>query len=171
MERIPRAVHKIAAIAAMSENRVIGQDNKLPWTLPEDWANFHRVTKGKAFIMGRKSYESEDALISSYKNVILSRQKGLSLVEHCQLAESPAEALALLQDEEEVFILGGSSIFEQMMPSCNQLYLTIVHHTFVGDAYFPEVDWSQWKLTKSVYHPIDEQHAYAFSLNEYARLP
>lgn len=160
-------MQRIAAIAAMSENRVIGKDNKLPWTLPDDWANFHRVTKDKPFIMGRKSFQAEDALISDYKNVIITTQEALNVPEHTQVANSPHSALELLQEEPEIFILGGATIFVQMMPWINYLYLTIVHHTFEGDAFFPEIDWNKWKQTKSVYHEKDERHAFAFSLNEY----
>ena len=157
----------IAAIAAMSENRAIGHNNKLLWDLPDDWANFRRVTQGKAFVMGRKSFQAEDALISDYRNVVITTQEALDLPDHSQIANSPEAALNLLQDESEIFILGGATIFEQMMPRINYLYLTIVHHTFTGDAYFPEIDWDQWALTQSVYHPADDRHAYPFSLNEY----
>lgn len=160
-------MQRIAAIAAMSENRVIGKDNKLLWSLPDDWKNFRRVTEGKPFIMGRKSYEAEDALISDYRNVIITRRERMELPEHTLLASSPEKALELLREEEEVFVLGGATIFEQMMPSVNYLYLTIVHHVFQGDAYFPEVDWERWLLVKSDYHKIDDNHDYAFSLNEY----
>lgn len=160
-------MQKIAAIAAMSENRVIGKDNKLPWKLPDDWANFRRVTAGKPFVMGRKSFQADDALISDYRNVIITTQEALLLPEHTQIANSPEAALELLKDEPELFILGGETIFAQLMPRINYLYLTIVHHTFEGDAFFPELDWEQWNLINSVYHEADVQHAYAFSLNEY----
>ncbi len=160
-------MQRIAAIAAMSENRVIGIDNKLPWTLPDDWANFHRVTQGKPFIMGRKSFQAEDALISDYRNVIITSQEALNVPENTLLANGPKAALEVLKDEPDIFILGGETIFVQMMPWINYLYLTIVHHTFEGDAFFPEVDWDKWTLTSSVYHEKDERHAYAFSLNEY----
>ncbi|MCB0630751.1 MAG: dihydrofolate reductase [Saprospiraceae bacterium] len=160
-------MQRIAAIAAMSENRAIGKNNKLLWKLPDDWANFRRVTAGKAFIMGRKSYEAEDALISDYRNVIITHQKDLKVPENTLIANSPEEALELVQDESEVFVLGGAAIFKQMLPMVNYLYLTIVHHVFDGDAYFPEIDWSDWRLIKSDYHPVDKDHAYPFSLNEY----
>lgn len=160
-------MQRIAAIAAMSENRVIGKDNKLPWKLPDDWKNFRRVTAGKPFIMGRKSFQAEDALVSNYRNVIITSRESLETPANTQIAGSPKAALRLLEDEPEVFILGGGSIFEQLMPSINYLYLTIVHDTFEGDAYFPEIDWDRWRLVRSVHHQVDEQHAYPFSLNEY----
>lgn len=167
MDRIPNTEYRISAIAAMSENRAIGKDNKLLWDLPDDWANFRQVTAGKAFIMGRKSYEAEDALISDYRNIIITSNEQMDLPDNAQIALSPKEALNLLAGESEVFILGGSSIFEQMIPYCNYLYLTIVHHVFAADAYFPEINWDQWQLTKSVFHEQDDRHAYSFSLNEY----
>ena len=119
--------------------------------------------------MGRKSYEAEDALISAYKNVIITHRKQMALPENCLLANSPGEALTLLRDEPEIFILGGSTIFEQTMPLFNYMYLTIVHHHFSGDAFFPEIDWSQWEEVKSIFHPADAKHDYSFSLNEYRR--
>lgn len=134
-------MQRIAAIAAMSENRAIGKDNKLLWSLPDDWANFRRVTDGKPFIMGRKSYEAEDALISDYRNVIITGREEMDLPEHTVIAHSPEAALAILREEPEVFVLGGASVFAQMLPMVNYLYLTIVHHVFNGDAYFPEIDW------------------------------
>lgn len=160
-------MQRIAAIAAMSENRAIGKNNKLLWDLPDDWANFRRVTAGKAFIMGRKSFQAEDALLSEYRNVIITTQEALRLPENAQIADSPRAALEILKDEPEIFVLGGGAIFAQMMPRINYLYLTIVHHTFDGDTYFPEIDWQKWKLTRSQYHEKDERHAYSFSLNEY----
>lgn len=164
-------MQRIAAIAAMSENRAIGKDNKLLWDLPDDWANFRRVTKGKPFVMGRKSFQAEDALVSDYRNVVITTRKTLRVPDNTQIANRPAAALELLKHESEIFILGGETIFEQLMPQINYLYLTIVHHTFDGDAFFPKVDWNKWVLTKSVYHEKDERHAYSFSLNEYEPAP
>jgi len=160
-------MQRIAAIAAISENHAIGKNNKLLWSLPDDWANFHRVTAGKPFIMGRKSYQAEDALISDYRNVILTSRELKGLPPHTQTATNTQKALALLKDEPEIFILGGGSVFKQMLPLINYLYLTIVHHTFQGDTYFPEIDWSRWQLVESVFHPADERHKFSFSLNEY----
>jgi len=153
----------------MSENRVIGIQNHLPWQLPDDWVNFRKVTAGKAFMMGRKSYEAEDALLSDYRNVIVSRQPDLQLPPHCQHAESIEAAMDLLADESEFFILGGAAIFRQTLPLANYLHRTLVHAQVVGDAFFPEVDWSQWTLVRSEEHTADERHEYAFSMEEWQR--
>ena len=160
---------KIALISAMSENQVIGINNRLPWTLPKDWENFRRVTAGKAFLMGRMSYITEDALLSSYRNIILSSQTDLPLCPQCERAANLSEAASLLANEKEYFILGGSKVYEQTMHWANYLYLTIVHAEVEGDAYFPKINWEKWELVESVRHEADAQHAYAFSLNEYRK--
>lgn len=153
----------------MSLNRVIGQDNHLVWDLPADWENFRRITEGSIFIMGRKSYEAEDALISDRHNLILSRQEDLTLGANSAQVQSLEQALEQTRSEEEVFILGGASIFAQALPLADYLYLTIVHDFFEGDAFFPEVDWRNWRLVKSSRHQQDERHDHIFSMNEYER--
>lgn len=156
-------------IAAMSENRVIGLDNRLPWHLPDEWKHFRNVTEGKAFIMGRKSYEAPDALHSGYRNIVLSSQSPSTPEPLTEYAKDFSEVLALLSGESEVFILGGASIFEQMMPLAQRLYLTIVHAQVEGDAYFPAFDQDEWQLRSSEFHDADNDHAYSFSMNMYAR--
>lgn len=160
---------RIALIAALSENRVIGLNNRLPWNLPADWENFRLVTAGAPFLMGRKSFETEDALWSDYKNVVISSKANLHLPDNAIQASSIEEGLAMLALEPLVFILGGASVFEQTLHIANYMYLTHVHGVFEGDAFFPEPDWAQWQLVRSLRHEADERHAYAFSLNEYSR--
>ena len=160
---------RISLIAALSENRVIGINNHLPWDLPDDWKNFKQVTKGKAFIMGRKSYEAEDPLYSDKINVILSHQD-LALPEGFLLAKSVDSALELLKNEDEIFILGGETIFRQTLHLADYMYLTIVHHSFEGDAFFPEIEWKNWKLVRIQRHEKDFRHQYAFSFKEYEKI-
>ena len=161
---------KISIVAAMSENRIIGNQNKLMWSLPADWENVHKVVKGKPCIMGRKSYESEDMLYSKYLNIVLSSQSMNNLPTLFEHAFNLDEAFDRLANEKEIIIFGGSRVFAESMPKVNYMYLTIVHHEFAGDAYFPEVDWQQWHLVKSIKHQVDERHAHPFSLNEYERI-
>jgi dihydrofolate reductase len=159
----------LSLIAAMSENRVIGHHNRLPWNLPDEWSNFKKITQGKPFLMGRKSYESGDGLFSDYRNVVLSTQPQLLLPKGFEQARDLPGALALLQHESEVFVLGGAEIFEELLPRAHRLYLSIVHAQLEGDAFFPEIPWADWTLTQSVRHEADEHHAYAFSMNQYLR--
>lgn len=156
-------------IAAMSENHVIGQNNRLPWHLPDEWKHFRKATDGKAFLTGRKSFEAPDALHSPYRNVVLTRNQNFVKSADTELAEDLNDGIALLKDENEVFVLGGASVFKQALPLAERLYLTIVHTMVDGDAFFPNVNWDEWELISSDYHDMDEHHQYAFSMNLYIR--
>lgn len=161
---------ELAIIVAMSENRCIGRNNCLPWHLPDEWANFRRIAEGKPFLMGRKSYESPDGLYSDYRNIVLSRHPNLPLPHQpAELASSLDDALAELADEKQVLILGGVSLFEELLPKTDKLYLSVIHAHIAGDVFFPEVDFSEWTLVESRYHSVDDLHAYAFSMNHYVR--
>ncbi len=157
-------------IAAMSENRCVGQGDHLPWKLPDEWEYFKKTTDGKPFLVGRKSYEAADGLYSRYRNVVVSSRDNLAL-EHqpAEQARNLDEALAMLANEEEVFVLGGVSIFKELLPRADKLYLTIVHATIEGDAYFPEVNWADWKEVYCDRHEADDQHKYAFSMKRFVR--
>lgn len=156
-------------IAAMSENHVIGLNNSLPWHLPDEWTHFRKVTAGKAFMMGRKSFEAPDALHSEYRNVIITSQPPAQAEPHVEYAKDISGAIALLSDETDVFILGGASIFQQMLPLAQRMYLTIIHAQVEGDAYFPAFDPNDWQLASSEFHDTDDAHAYSFSMNLYVR--
>ncbi len=170
MNSAKRSPKTLSIIAAMSENHCVGQDGHLPWKLPDEWKYFKLTTDGKPFLIGRKSYDSPDGLYSSYRNVVVSSQEDLALTHlPAEQAESLDEALATLANEEEVFVLGGASIFEALLPRADKLYLTIVHTNVEGDAYFPEIDWAEWREVYSDRHEADEQHEYAFSMKRYTR--
>lgn len=156
----------IYLIAAMSENHVIGIHNRLPWHLPDEWEHFRKITDGKPFVMGRKSYEAPDALHSTYLNVVLSSHKKPGYPIY---ASSIQEALDILAEEKEIFILGGETVFRQTIHLADKLYLTVVHAHIEGDAVFPSVSSEEWEIESSEYHPADEAHQYAFSMNVYAR--
>jgi dihydrofolate reductase len=159
----------ISLIAAVSENGVIGIHNRLPWYLPADLANFRRITAGHKFIMGRKSYEAEDKLCSDAGNVIVTRNKNYKISEHDSVAPNLREAIELLNKEEEIFILGGAEIFEQSIDIADKLYITLVHGKFPGDAFFPEIDMSIWKVSRKTNHAADDENAYDYSFLEYVR--
>lgn len=160
---------KLCIIAAMSENHVIGSNNSLPWHLPDEWAHFRRVTAGKAFIMGRKSFEAPDALHSERRNVVITSHPPADAAPDTSYAKDIQEAIALLSRETDVFVLGGASIFKQMLPLAERMYLTIVHAQVEGDAFFPEFDPGEWQLVSSEFHDSDDDHAYSFSMNVYSR--
>jgi dihydrofolate reductase len=160
----------LSVIAAVAQNDVIGKDNQLPWHLPADTAYFRQLTHAAPMLMGRKTAESPDMLLSEKRNLVISRQIRPTQ-QHPPMewyADLPT-ALNMAQQEREVFICGGAEIYRQTMPMVDQLYITRVHYTFEGDAFFPAVEEEQWKLVSQLMHPADSDHAYSFSFLIYRR--
>ena len=159
----------ISLIAAMSENRVIGVQNRLPWHLPADLANFKKVTAGKKFIMGRKSYEAEDNLYSESGNIVITRQKNYPVSANDAVSPNLQHAIEKLHQETEIFILGGAEIFALSMDLADKLYITLIHGKFIGDAFFPEIDLNIWKISKQKDYEADAENPYNYSFIEYRR--
>lgn len=162
----------LSIIAAMGQNRVIGSKNQLPWSLPDDHAWFIRTTAGKPFIMGRNSYQSPDAFLSSHSNYILSRRSEMEMCSNCTLVADLDIAIdqALTAAIDEVFVIGGSSVYELSLSRCDRLYLTMVEATPEGDAFFPEINWQEWREVQAEFHPADARHQYAFWFRVYDRI-
>ncbi|HRN96157.1 MAG TPA: dihydrofolate reductase [Candidatus Levybacteria bacterium] len=152
---------KISLIAAISENKVIGRDNALPWHISEDLKRFKAITKGHPVIMGRKTYESIGRLLPNRTNIIITRDKDYKVNEAITVSsiESAIEE-AKKVDQEEIFIIGGGQIFEQVIEIADKLYLTIVHTSIDGDVYFP--DYSEF--TEEIYKKdsSNENFTYTF---------
>ena len=127
----------LSMIAAMSDNRVIGVSNSLPWNIPEDLRHFREITSGHPVIMGRKTFESIGRPLPKRRNIVISRQSSYR-ADGIETVTSLESALALKFDTEEVFIIGGAEIYRQALPFCQKIYLTVVHQKFEGDAFFPE---------------------------------
>jgi dihydrofolate reductase len=133
----------VSAIAAMSENRVIGMNNQLPWHIPEDLKHFKETTVGKPVIMGRLTYESVGVPLPKRENIVITRNPDYAVV-GCKIVHSVKEALDYCKDkypeDQEVFIIGGAQIYKESLPLLNRIYLTIIHKQVQGDAFFPEVN-------------------------------
>lgn len=127
------------AIAAMSENRVIGKDGQLPWHLPEDFKWVKSCTKGEAIAMGRKTFESMGRPLPGRLNIVLSRRT----FEHPDCVHLPSiDALESYHCGKTIWIFGGAEIYRQSLTRTADLYLTIVRGEFEGDAFFPPFeDW------------------------------
>lgn len=151
-------------MVARSDNRVIGKDNDLVWHMPADLKYFKETTTGHYVIMGRKTYESVNKPLPGRTNVIVTRQPGYHR-EGCAVVHSVEEAFALGEKNEqnEVFILGGSQIYEQTMDLADRIYLTEIKAEFEGDAYFPKIDASVWKEVKREEHEPDEKNPYPYA--------
>jgi dihydrofolate reductase len=137
--------------------------------MPADWKNFRKITEGKPFIMGRNSYLAPDKLLSTSRSIILSHSGIPDLCENCIRVEDWESAFALVKNEPEVFILGGQRIFEQAILFADYIYLTLIHARISGDAFFPEIDLSAWKLVRNRTFRRDEKNPYDYSFLEYVR--
>ena len=143
----------------MDRNHLIGNKNQLPWHLPADFAHFKSVTMGKPIVMGRKTYESIGKPLPGRTNIVLSRKPD-SQFEGVECVSSFAEAVALVPDAQEIMVIGGSTIYEMLLPEVNRLYFTYVDAEFEGDAWFPDFDEKQWLEKESIIRPADEKNHY-----------
>lgn len=135
----------ISMIAAMAENRVIGQNNQIPWRAPGEMKHFKEITMGHTLIMGRKTFESIGRPLPGRDTIVVTRDPNFT-VEGVTRANSLSQALELADTNKEVFIAGGSEIYRQYLDQVETLYLTVIHIEPEGDAFFPEFDRSQFSL-------------------------
>ena len=141
---------KIALIAAMDQNRAIGYQGSIPWNLPEDLKFFRNMTRGHPVIMGRSTYESIGKLLPKRENIILTRNPDypVSGAETYASLEAAFETLkSKLKEDDMVFVIGGGQIYEQALPYATHMYVTYIHQTFDGDAFFPSWNAKEWKET------------------------
>lgn len=158
---------KISMIAAMGKNRVIGLDNKMPWHLPADLQWFKKVTLGSPIIMGRKTYDSIGRPLPGRLNIILSRNKNLK-IEGCSVVNSLDAAIQLAKEsdntKDEIFITGGSHLYNKFVSKADRLYLTLIDEEFEGDTYFPDYTEFNWENVSEIFNSSDDKnpHSYTF---------
>jgi len=142
---------EIIIIAAMSENRVIGKDNALPWSIKEDMARFKRLTKGWPCVMGRKTWESlpTKPLPGRLNIVVSSKIEDGSFPPDVKIFPSLSAAVENCSGYEKIFIIGGESIYRQALALADKIELTVVHKKYEGDAFFPEIDMTCWQLSNT----------------------
>ena len=128
----------LSLIAAMAENRVIGNGPMIPWDLADDRRRFREITWGAPVIMGRKTFESLGRPLPGRMNIVLTRRPDFKPA-GCLVAHDLEDALRLAEEAEEVFICGGSDLYRQAMPLADRIFLTVLHRDFDGDALFPEI--------------------------------
>lgn len=158
---------QISIITAIDRNHVIGIANRLPWSLPADLLRFKRVTWGKPIIMGRNTHESIGRPLPGRTNIVLSRQKTEYL--GCFVYNNLEDALLNLHGEKEVFIIGGENLYTQAITQANRLYLTIIHHNFKGDAFFPKWDHGEWEIIEQEEFIPDAQNKYSYTFQTLKR--
>ncbi|MDH3513728.1 MAG: dihydrofolate reductase [Gammaproteobacteria bacterium] len=159
---------RVSLIAAMAENRVIGVDNALPWRLPADLRHFRRLTTGHHVIMGRRNYESIGKPLPDRTNIVVTRNPAYH-APGCLVSHSLRQTLQDIQDDPEVFVIGGAEIYRQALGDADRIYLTLVHANIAGDTYFPEFDLREWQEISRTRHEPDENNPYPYSFVTYDR--
>lgn len=148
----------ISLIVAHDQNRVIGYKNEMPWHLPGDLKYFKEMTMGKPVIMGRKTFESIGKALPGRRNIVITRNAAYT-ADNVEVAESLETALALVQDEPEIMVIGGEQIFKLALALADRLYITEIDYAFEGDTYFPA--YEGWQLV-SEREPVQAKEGYFF---------
>ncbi|MES2579047.1 MAG: dihydrofolate reductase [Pseudomonadota bacterium] len=141
----------LSIIVAVADHNVIGINNTLPWHLPEDLKRFRALTTGHHIVMGRKTYESLGRLLPGRTTVIVTRNKNYQ-VEGALIANSLESALALCEDDNEPFLIGGAELYQAGITFANKLYLTKVNVSVDGDAFFADINLNDWHLSEKKDH-------------------
>jgi len=159
---------RLSLIAAMDQNRLIGSNNELPWHLPADLAFFKRTTMGKPIIMGRKTFESIGKALPGRRNIVITRDRDFSAA-GCDMATSIDEALESCKHEDEIMLIGGASLYAQFIERANCMYITRIHHVFVGDTWFPPFDEADWRIEEREDFAADQSNPYPYSFIKFVR--
>lgn len=160
----------ISIIVAMADNGVIGRTGALPWHLPTDLSHFRSLTMGHPILMGRRTHESIGRVLPGRTNIVLGHA-GYQPKRGAILATSLEDALkrAAQENTDEIFIVGGASVYKQALPIVDRLYVTRVNARIDGDVYFPPIDEKMWREVKREQGNKTEQDEYDFDFIVYAR--
>ena len=159
----------ITMIAAAAENDALGKDNQLIWHLSDDLKHFKSLTKGHHVLMGRKTFESMPKALPNRTNVVITRQKDYT-AKDATVVHSLEAAIALAQEDERPFIIGGGEIYRQGLAYADCIELTRVHEDFEADTFFPKIDPADWQEVWRENHDKDEKHKHAFSFIRYQKI-
>ena len=136
---------ELTEIAAIGKNRELGKDNQLIWHFPQDLKFFKEQTKGHTIVMGRKTFESLPGMLPKRHHIVISKS-GAKFPEEVEVFSSiDAFVDAYQTKEEEIFVIGGATIYKQMLSLCHRLILTEINQSYDADVFFPEFD-------KNLYH-------------------
>lgn len=160
----------IAIIAAIDKNNALGFKNRLLFYLPDDLKRFKALTTGHTVVMGRKTFDSlPKGALPNRRNIVLSRSTRLELP-GVEVYASLEEALQHCADDEQVFIMGGASVYKQAMPLADRLYMTEIDaEAAEADVYFPVIDHELWHETKRDVRRADDRHPCNYSFVDYEK--
>lgn len=160
----------LSIICALTQNSAIGNKGGLLYYLPADLKHFKNLTTGHTIVMGRKTFESlPKGALPNRRNVVITRQTDYA-APNIEVFHSFDEALQACATDEEVFIIGGESIYEAALPKADRLCLTYIEATpNEADTFFPTYDASQWSIESEEHHQPDEKNRLPYSFINYIR--
>lgn len=158
---------QLSLIVAYAQNHVIGRDNTLPWKLPSDLAHFKRTTLGHPVIMGRKTWESLGRPLPGRRNIVITRNPQYEAT-GAQCVTSLAQALEVVQDVEQAFVIGGAQIYQEALPFAQQVIATEVLADIQGDAFFAPLDKTRWTEISRTHHL--PENGLSFDVVHYAKV-
>lgn len=152
----------LTMIAAAGKNNELGKNNDLIWHISEDLKRFKRLTSGHAIIMGRKTFESMPKALPNRTNIVLTKKQGYS-PKGALVVHNIKDALDLVKDDLQPFVIGGGEIYRLFMDLCDCIELTRVHHEFDADVFFPEIDTNQWKVVSEEFVNRSDEQPYNYT--------
>lgn len=170
--KIPHDMPKertLTMIAAAAENNALGKDNDLIWHISEDLKRFKRLTTGHAIIMGRKTFESMPKALPNRTNIVLTKRKDYQ-AKGAEVVHTVEDALELVKEDVQPFIIGGGQIYSLFMPLCDRIELTRVHHEFEADVYFPDIDLNEFEVIAEEYVSKTEEQPYNYTYLTYKKI-
>jgi dihydrofolate reductase len=164
---------KINIIVSVSENWVIGKNNKLLWKLSDDLKRFKELTTGNPVVMGQKTYESlPKGALPNRTNIVLTDDmdySGLDIILAFNLGDAMGKAKYYHSEDCNLFVIGGGMVYKQFLDYADRIYLTVVHTVIDGDTTFPELDLDQWKLVSEEFKEKNDKNEYSYTYKIYDR--
>ena len=152
----------ISFVVAMTPDRVIGRDNRLPWHIPADLAHFKRLTIGKPVVMGRRTFDSIGRPLPQRHNIVVTQDRSY-VAEGCTITHSIEDALSAAGDVTEIAVIGGAQIFEELLPRADILHITYVHAEIDSDTFFPPMSPDDWHERERRELGVGPKNAYPLS--------
>lgn len=160
----------LSIVVTKGKNNIIGNENKLIWSLPADKEKFKELTTGHVIIMGRKTFESLEKILPNRKHIVFTQNPDFIVKdENVQVVHSMLEIKEYIDDKNENFVIGGAMIYSLLMPHVSKMYITEINQDFEGDTFFPKVNLDIWKETKREKGIQDEQNKFDYDFVTYER--
>ncbi len=144
----------ISVICAVALNRTIGYQGQIPWRIPDDSANFKKLTLGKVVVMGRKTYQSIGKPLPKRQNAILTRDTSFTAPAGVRVFHDLDSLLQAYAKEKEIVFIGGAEVFASVWPLVQRQYLSVVQADFPGDTFYPEFSHEKWQISERTMHEV-----------------